>query len=61
VQADIGAEHGADDVLGAGIGLVPAEPLVERRFAVGEFLEGLDDQVEVAGVQAFQLEHRASL
>ncbi len=37
--------------------LVPFQALVERRLAAGEFLQRLENQVEVPGVEAIELLH----
>ena len=44
VEPHAGPQHRPNDCLGADVLFVPLQPLVERSFAFGEFLERLDER-----------------
>ena len=55
MEAHVGPEHGAHHVGRARVGPVPFQALLERRFALGELLQRLHDEVDVVRIQPLEL------
>src|SRR5581483_1510765 len=51
MESDFGSEHRPHNIGGTGVRFIPMHPLLERRIAIGEVLQRVDDELEITRIE----------